>query len=122
MRLITEIIENLEYLHEEKDGKKYLYVSGPYISVDTPNRNNRIYTRAIMEPVIESYLRDKVNNGTAFGEFGHPANGPNINEEKISHRITSLSWDKNHVIGKALILDEGPSGKLMRKSIPDYQP
>ena len=117
MKLITEVTNDLEYLTEEKDGRKHLYVSGPYISVDTPNRNNRVYSRALMEPIVESFLKDKVNNGSAFGEFGHPANGPKINEEKISHRITSLQWDKNHVIGKALILDEGASGKLMKNII-----
>ena len=117
MKLITEVTNDLEYLTEEKDGRKHLYVSGPYISVDTPNRNNRVYSRSLMEPIVEGFLKDKVNNGSAFGEFGHPANGPKINEEKISHRITSLKWEGNHVIGKALILDEGASGKLMKNII-----
>lgn len=118
MKLITEAIHELEYLIEESPntGRKLLYVEGPYISVDTPNRNNRIYSRSIMEPVVEGYINDRVKSGTAFGEFGHPASGPKINEDKISHRITSLKWQGNHVVGRALVLDEGP-GKLMKNII-----
>jgi len=115
MKLISEISQDVQYLTEEKDGKKFLYVAGPYISVNTPNRNNRIYSKGIMEPVVEGFVKDKINNKTAYGEWGHPQ-GPKINEERISHRITSLDWDGNNVIGKAVVLDEG-QGKIMRSII-----
>ncbi len=115
MRLITEVCSELSYLTEEKNGKKLLYVEGPYISVNVPNRNNRIYSRTLMEPVIETFLKDKVDNKTAYGEFGHPSS-PKVNEERISHRITSLKWDGNNVVGRAVVLDEG-HGKLMRSII-----
>jgi len=112
MKLITDITEEIEFLIEDKDGKKHFYVQGPYISVNTPNRNNRIYSKTIMEPVVEGFIKDKVGQKTAYGEWGHPQ-GPKINEERISHRITDLKWDGNNVIGKAVVLDEG-HGKLMR--------
>ncbi len=115
MKLISEVTEALEFLHEEKDGKKHLYVSGPYISVNTPNRNNRIYSKGIMEPVVEGYIKDKIDNRTAYGEFGHPQ-GPKINEERISHRIVGMKWDGDSVIGKAVVLDEG-HGKIMKNII-----
>lgn len=115
MKLITELCHDISYALEEKEGRKQLYVTGPYISVDTPNRNNRIYPKSMMEPIVESFLRDKVRGGCAYGEFGHP-NGPKINEDRISHRIVSLDWDNKNVVGKALVQDEGP-GKLLRNII-----
>jgi hypothetical protein len=114
MKLITELVEDVKFLTEEKDGKKHLYVEGPYISVNTPNRNNRIYSKQMMEPIVENYLQ-KVKRGHAFGEFGHPQ-GPKVNEERISHRLVSMNWKDNHVIGKAVVLDEG-LGKIMRSII-----
>src|SRR5262245_3345019 len=115
MKLISDLTEDIQFITEDRDGKKFLYVEGPYISVNTPNRNNRIYSKAVMEPVVENYLRDKVNQKTAYGEWGHPQ-GPKINEERISHRITSLKWDGDAVVGRAVVLDEG-HGKIMRNII-----
>ena len=113
MKLITELVnEQIEFLSEEKDGKKLLYVQGPYISVDTPNRNNRVYPKGMMEPIVENYINSKIKEKTAYGEWGHPQ-GPKINEDRISHRITDLKWDGKNVIGKAVVLDEG-MGKIMR--------
>lgn len=116
MKLITELCNDLEFNYlEEKEGRKHLYVSGPYISVDTPNKNNRIYPKSMMEPIVEAYLKDKINSKCAYGEFGHP-NGPKVNEERISHRITHMSWDNKNVMGKAIVLDEG-AGKIMKNII-----
>jgi hypothetical protein len=116
MRLISDPCEiPLSFLIEEKEGKKQLYVEGPFISVNVPNRNNRVYSKSLMEPIIEGFIVDKIDNKTAYGEWGHPQ-GPKINEERISHRIVSLKWDKDQVIGKAVVLDEG-NGKIMRNII-----
>ena len=49
MKLITETIENVDYLTEAtEDGKKFLYVKGPMLVYDKPNRNNRFYSKRIM--------------------------------------------------------------------------
>jgi len=112
LKIITEITEELQYLVEEgSSGKKHLYVEGPYISCETGNRNGRIYRKPIMEPVVESFIKEKVSTGSAYGEFGHPE-GPGLNNERISHRITSLKWDGNNVVGKAVVIPEG-LGKIM---------
>ncbi len=117
LKLITEVtMDAWTPLVEEVNGRKNLYVEGPYISVNTPNRNNRIYSKSMMEPIVENYIQEKVSKGSAFGEFGHP-NGPKINEERLSHRITSLKWDGNSVIGKAVVLDESNLGKIMKNII-----
>jgi hypothetical protein len=117
MKLITEVnFNDLKMFEEGAEGsKKHLYVEGPYISVNIPNRNKRIYSKGIMEPVVESFINEKVKNNTAYGEWGHPST-PKINEERLSHRIVSLKWDGNNVIGKAVVFEEG-MGKLMRSII-----
>ena len=43
MKLITEITEDLEYITEESQGKKALYIQGPFMMADVKNRNGRIY-------------------------------------------------------------------------------
>ena len=48
----------------------------------------------------------------AVGELNHPE-GPAINLDKVSHRITELKWDGNNVLGKALILDT-PMGQIVK--------
>jgi len=44
--------------------------------------------------------------------LNHP-DGPTINLDKVSHRITELKWNGDDVVGKALILDT-PMGKIVK--------
>jgi hypothetical protein len=44
--------------------------------------------------------------------LNHP-DGPSINLDKVSHRITELKWDGNNVMGKALILNT-PMGQIVK--------
>lgn len=111
MFLISEINEDIKYVAEEKEGKKHFYLEGPNIVVEQKNRNGRMYLKHIVEPVVESFINDKIKTGTAYGELGHPE-GPKLNEERFSHRITNFRWDGNNVIGKSVIIEEG-RGKLI---------
>jgi len=43
MKLIKEVVEKVDYLIEESDGKKTLYISGPFLVSETKNKNNRMY-------------------------------------------------------------------------------
>lgn len=103
MKLITEKIEETNFIKEEKDGKKYYYIEGIYMQSELVNRNGRRYPKHVMESALNKYI-DKVNNKTAYGELGHPQ-GPKINEDRISHLIESLTWDGNNVVGRAKIFD-----------------
>ena len=42
MKLITEEIESVEVITEERNGKKTLYIKGPFLQTEQPNRNKRI--------------------------------------------------------------------------------
>ena len=48
MKLIKEITETVSYLTEEKDGKKFLYIEGPFLVSEKVNRNGRMYKEETM--------------------------------------------------------------------------
>lgn len=114
MKLITEHIDNkLEVLTEQKkDGTKGYAIEGIFMQAERANRNGRIYESKVMKPAVEKYVKEQVNTGRAVGELNHPE-GPTINLDKVSHRITDLRFEGNDVIGKASILNT-PMGKIVQ--------
>ena len=112
MKLITEYVESeLNYITEEKDGKRKYVIEGIFMQADSKNRNGRIYPKAVMESAVNKYVTEQVSKGRAVGELNHP-DGPTINLDKVSHKITDLKWDGNNVVGKAQILNT-PMGKIV---------
>ena len=113
MKLITEHLEKIEYITEaKKDGGKDVYIEGVFMQAEKQNRNNRIYPKDILAEATAKYVKEQVVTGRAVGELDHPQ-GPQINLDKVSHRITELKWNGNDVVGKALILDT-PMGKIVK--------
>jgi hypothetical protein len=114
MKLISEYHDsNIQVITEAKsDGKKEYFIEGVFMQADKKNRNGRIYERSILEGAVNKYVEEQVKTGRAVGELNHP-DGPSINLDKVSHRITELKWDGNNVMGKALILDT-PMGKIVK--------
>ena len=43
MKLIRELTESVQYLTEEKDGKKTLFIEGPFLVAEAVNKNKRMY-------------------------------------------------------------------------------
>lgn len=112
MKLITEHIEDVQYITEVKAGKKMSFIEGVYLQAEKKNRNGRIYPKSVLESAVDKYIKEQVEKGRAVGELNHP-DGPTINLDKVSHRITELRWDGNNVVGKALVLDT-PMGKIVK--------
>jgi len=114
MKLISEYTtEGLGYsITEGKNGKKETYIEGIFMQAEGKNRNGRVYTREVLTTAVDRYNNEQVMTGRAVGELNHPE-GPSINLDKVSHRITELKWDGNNVIGKALILDT-PMGQIVK--------
>jgi hypothetical protein len=110
MKLITEEIESVEVITENVNGKKTLYIQGPFLQTEQPNRNNRVYRFPVMEREVKRYTEQYVNKGRALGELGHP-DGPTVNLDRVSHKIVSLRREGNDFIGKAQILST-PMGKI----------
>ena len=112
MKLITEQIENVQILTEERDGKKLLYIEGVFLQSELKNRNGRMYPFEVLNREVERYNEEYVQSKRALGELGHP-DGPTINLDRVSHRITSLRAEGNNFIGKAQILDT-PMGNIAK--------
>tara|TARA_B110000858_G_scaffold128733_1_gene146407 strand:+ start:171 stop:821 length:651 start_codon:yes stop_codon:yes gene_type:complete len=115
MKLITEYITHqLGYSIEEnkKTGKKNTFLEGVFMQAENKNKNGRIYTREVLTSAVDRFVNEQVITGRAVGELNHP-DGPSINLDKVSHRITELKWDGNNVMGKALILDT-PMGQIVK--------
>jgi hypothetical protein len=114
MKLITEHLDNeLEYLSEaDSKGNKSATIQGIFMQAEGKNRNGRIYPKAILEKAVAKYSAEQVSKGRAVGELNHPE-GPTVNLDKVSHRITELTWDGNNVMGKALILNT-PMGQIVK--------
>ena len=113
MKLITEHNDvELSYITEEKDGKKQLVIEGVFMQADKKNRTGRIYPKAVLENAVNKYDSEQVSKGRAVGELNHPE-GPTINLDKVSHKITELNWQGNNVVGKATVLNT-PMGQIVQ--------
>jgi|TARA_Y100000004_G_scaffold70634_1_gene79444 hypothetical protein len=117
MRLITENIEDIQILSEEKDGKKHLYIEGVFLQSEIKNRNGRIYPLSVLEKEVGRYNEEYIKTGRALGELGHP-DGPTVNLDRVSHRITSLKAEGTNFIGKAQILAT-PMGNIARNLLEE---
>ena len=113
IKLISESIQDVEYICEEKEnGKKDYKISGIFMQGDIKNRNGRIYPKDVLMKEVANYNKKFVDENRAFGELGHPE-GPTVNLERVSHLVTSLKPDGSDVVGEARIL-ETPMGKIVK--------
>ena len=114
MKLIAEYTNTqLGYsIQEGKNGKKNTFLEGVFMQAENKNKNGRVYTREVLTAAVDRFVNEQVITGRAVGELNHPE-GPSINLDKVSHRITELKWDGNNVMGKALILDT-PMGQIVK--------
>ena len=112
MKLIREEINDVNFLSEEKDGKKDYFIEGVFMQSNVKNKNGRIYPKNVIEREVSRYNKEFVSKNRAFGELGHP-DGPTINLERVSHMITNLEMDGENVRGKAKIMDT-PYGKIVK--------
>ena len=112
MKLITEVTEDIQYISEEKNGKRHLYIEGVFLQSNITNRNNRSYPKEIMRKEVDRYRTEQIDKKRAMGELGHP-DGPTLNLDRVSHMITSLKEQGDNWIGKAKILDT-PMGNIVK--------
>ena len=113
VKLFSEAVENVEYICEaQENGSKKYSIRGPFMQAEVKNRNGRIYPMPVLEKEVAKYNKNFVQQNRAFGELGHP-DGPTVNLERVSHRITSLRPDGQNFIGEAKIMDT-PMGKIVK--------
>ena len=113
VKLISEAVEEVEYITEEKEGGVKNYkIRGIFMQADIKNRNGRIYPMEVLDEEVKNYNKKFIKQNRAFGELGHP-DGPTVNLERVSHMITSLKPDGKNFIGEAKIMDT-PMGKIVK--------
>jgi hypothetical protein len=117
MKLITEEIQDAQYIVEQNNGKKDYKIKGVFMQAETRNKNGRVYPKDVLEREVLRYNREFINKSRAFGELGHP-DGPTVNLERVSHMIKSLYPEGNNFIGEAKILDT-PYGKIVKNLIDE---
>ena len=110
MRLIAEEIEAVEFITEEKGGKKSHFIEGIFLQSEITNKNGRMYPFKTLQREVAKYEESQIRKGRALGELGHP-DGPSINLDRVSHKIESLREDGNNFVGRAKILDT-PMGNI----------
>ena len=110
MKLITEEVTNVKILTEGKGSNKKLYIEGVFLQGGIKNRNGRMYPVETLAKEVNRYNETFVSKGRALGELGHP-DGPTVNLDRVSHKITSLVQEGNNFTGKAQILNT-PMGKI----------
>jgi hypothetical protein len=115
MKLIKEITESVSFVIEEANGKKSLFIEGPFLVSEKKNKNGRLYEYNTMLKEVKRYTEEYIDKNRAFGELGHP-DSPAINLDRVSHMIVGLREDGNQWIGKAKILDT-PMGNIARSLI-----
>ena len=117
MKLITEQIENVNVITEGKGDTKKLYIEGVFLQSELKNRNGRMYPFSVLEKEVNRYNEEYVKTNRALGELGHP-DGPTVNLDRVSHRITSLKSEGNNFIGRAQVLDT-PMGKIAKSLLDE---
>ena len=117
MKLISETMENIEYITEASGKEKSYKIRGTFLQADVKNRNGRIYPMEILAKEVSRYNKNFIQKKRAFGELGHP-DGPTVNLERVSHMITDLYPSDKNFIGEAKIMDT-PYGKIVKNLIDE---
>ena len=115
MKLITEELSKVKFIVEGKGAKKKMYIEGVFLQGDIKNRNGRMYPVGTLTKEVGRYNESFVKKGRALGELGHP-DGPTVNLDRVSHKITELRQEGNNFMGKAQLLDT-PMGKIAKSLI-----
>ena len=115
MKLITEEVSRVKFIVEGKGAKKKMFIEGVFLQGEIKNRNGRMYPLQTLSKEVGRYNESFVSKGRALGELGHP-DGPTVNLDRVSHKITSLRQEGNNFIGKAQLLST-PMGKIAQNLI-----
>ena len=117
--LLQETAELVETIIETTEsGVKSFNIGGIFMQSARPNRNNRIYSKELMEREVNRYVKDYVKENRALGELSHPANRITICPERASHLITELHFEGNNVVGRAKVLST-PTGEIVKALLSD---
>lgn len=109
----------INYLVEEKNrnSPSNMFIQGPFLMADKPNRNNRVYPLNQMVEEVNRYSSEIIKNNRATGELNHPTT-PDVNLERACHLVTELRQEGNIFVGKSKVLST-PMGQVVRSLMMD---
>tara|TARA_B110000503_G_scaffold35723_1_gene58444 strand:- start:86 stop:733 length:648 start_codon:yes stop_codon:yes gene_type:complete len=115
MKLITEEVSQVKFITEKVGNVKKMCIEGTFLQADICNRNGRMYPMQTLAKEVARYNENFIAKGRALGELGHP-DGPTVNLDRVSHKITCLEQRGTNFWGKAQLLDT-PMGKIAQSLI-----
>jgi hypothetical protein len=117
--LLDSTFSEAQVLTESAEGEaKRMYVTGPFLMFDKPNRNKRMYPQKVMEAAVQKYIKEYVDERRALGEMNHPAGRLQVDPERACILTESLEKDGNYYYGKAKVLST-PLGKILENLLND---
>lgn len=118
LKLIKEeITPGFKTLNEASGMGRQYYIEGIFMQAEVPNGNGRIYPAEILDPAVEKYITEFVDDHRGYGELGHPSS-PTVNLDRVSHIVTKLKKSGNNWIGRAKVLDT-PNGRIVKSLIDE---
>lgn len=110
----------LNYIKESpnKDSEPRLFIEGVYMQHTNSNKNKRRYSKEEMVSEVSRYITESIDTGSAVGELNH-SSSPEINLDRVCHRVISLKPEGTSYIGKSMVTNSTPSGKILEGLIQD---
>jgi hypothetical protein len=97
-------------LLSEGRGKGPVKFRGIFSECERPNGNKRIYSRTLLEREVKK-LQSQIGDRRLLGELDHPSDEI-VHLGNVSHVITNLRMQGNHVMGEGEVLNT-PAGKVL---------
>ena len=72
MKLITEEIEQVEVIVENRNGKKNLFIEGVFLQGEIKNRNGRMYPMQTLAREVGRYNENFVEKGLSLIHISEP--------------------------------------------------
>lgn len=118
MKLIAELNEQASaQILESEEGNRDYFIEGVFLQAEKKNKNKRVYPKDVLEKEINRYISENINQNRGMGELGHP-DGPEINLDRVSHKIVEINQSNNDFYGKAKIMDT-PNGQIVKNLIDE---
>jgi len=97
-------------LNEDEQGRTL--VRGVLQRAGTPNQNERVYPRKILEREATKYGQ-LIKERRALGELDHPDSSV-VNLKNVSHNVREIHWEGDNLCGTVEILPT-PSGNILKE-------
>lgn len=88
-------------------------VKGVLQRAEAKNQNGRVYPKDVLQEEAKRYKKDRVKENRALGELDHP-DSEVVNLQNASHKITSMQWNGNDLVGEVQVLTT-PSGNILQE-------